>query len=150
MSLRIRDQRSLGAGLLFLAIGGFASWTASGYAFGSARHMGPGYFPMVLSIVLMLIGVGAMLRSLSVEGPPIGRIALRPALCITTGVLVFSAVVDRWGLVPAVIALTLIVGLGSTRVRLLELVAIAVVLAMLAVAIFIHGLQLPFTPFGRG
>jgi hypothetical protein len=104
----------------------------------------------VLGIVLMLIGIGAMLRSLSVDGPPIGRIALRPALCVTAGVLVFSALVDRWGLVPAVIALTLIAGSGSNRIRPLELVVIAVVLAAFAVAIFIHGLQLPFTPFGRG
>jgi len=144
----IRDQRGFAAGLLFAAIGAAAVIIARHYAFGTTRHMGPGYFPTLLGGLLALTGVAAMLRALALEGTRFGTFAWRPALAATAGVLLFAALVEPHGLVAAVLALVLVGGAG-TQVRPAELLAIAVTLATLAVGIFYDGLALPFSLFGQ-
>src|SRR5262249_51966495 len=47
------------------------------YELGSARRMGPGYFPAVLSLLLIGIGLLTMARAFLVRGPPLGGIAGR-------------------------------------------------------------------------
>ena len=40
-------------------------------AFGSAARMGPGYFPTMLSCLIIAIGLVLALKSLATDGPPI-------------------------------------------------------------------------------
>jgi len=59
----IRNQKDFGAGILYLAFGAVGWYIARDYGMGQASRMGPGYFPTVLSFMLMAFGVAAVIRS---------------------------------------------------------------------------------------
>jgi hypothetical protein len=65
--IRIRSPQDLGAGLLFLAIGGAGVLIGQDLAFGTARRMGPGFFPTIISALIMLIGVLVALRGIAID-----------------------------------------------------------------------------------
>jgi hypothetical protein len=147
VTLRIRDLGGFVAGLLFLGIGAGAVGIAAGYWIGTPLHMGPGYFPIVLGSLLLIIGTASVLRSLVVAAPRPARIALRPALLVTAAVLVFAGGIDVIGLVPTVFVLAMLACLAGPRIKFREAVLIAAVLSVLAAGIFVFGLKLPFTLF---
>ncbi|WP_413757962.1 tripartite tricarboxylate transporter TctB family protein, partial [Vibrio vulnificus] len=62
-----KDLRDFWAGLLYLIIGAAALYMAADYEMGTAISMGPGYFPKVLSGLLILIGAASLVRSFIVE-----------------------------------------------------------------------------------
>ncbi len=55
--LRVKSPQDLGAGLVFLMIGGAGLYFGSDLTFGSSARMGPGYFPTLLSILIIAIGL---------------------------------------------------------------------------------------------
>ncbi len=44
------------SGLMFVLIGVFGAFMVSSFAFGSTARPGPGFFPVVLSWTLMIVG----------------------------------------------------------------------------------------------
>ena len=56
-------HRDILAGTLFIVIGALALLGARGYPVGSAMRMGPGYFPAVLGVLLILLGALLGLRA---------------------------------------------------------------------------------------
>ena len=62
--MRLRNVRDLLAGCLFLAFGLAFLYFAQDYQLGSARRMGPAYFPVVLSLILIGIGLATVGRAL--------------------------------------------------------------------------------------
>lgn len=148
MNLRIGDKHKFWAGLLFLAIGVCGAISSSRYDLGNATHMGPGYFPVALSILLGFLGVAAAILALRSEpSEPIGTWPFMPLLCVSAAVIIFALLIDSYGLLAAVIAL---VGLSCYQrwlTRPIELVVIAVVLGTATIGIFIFGLQLPLNVF---
>ena len=63
--MHIRNQKDFWAGLLFSAFGLFFSGFGTRYAFGDAARMGPGYFPTVLGVLLIVLGAVIALGALS-------------------------------------------------------------------------------------
>ena len=64
--MRIKSQKDFFAGLLYFAIGVAFAWGATNYNIGDGARMGPGYFPLLLGIVLavlLLIGLSWALNS---------------------------------------------------------------------------------------
>ena len=55
----IKSQKDFFAGLLFMALGIAFALGARTYNVGTGARMGPGYFPLVLGVVLALLGAGA-------------------------------------------------------------------------------------------
>ena len=53
MKTPLQQNRDFLAGMLFLLIGGIGFYVALGYSFGNLQRMGPGYFPRILSGVLI-------------------------------------------------------------------------------------------------
>jgi len=132
------------AGLLFVAFGLGFLVLAQHYPMGSARRMGPGYFPQLLALALVAIGSAAMLRSLLRQPVAIGRVAGKALLLVTLGVLLFGLTVERWGLIIASVSLVLIASAASPRVRFIEALTLALALAAFCVALFGLALGLPF------
>ena len=56
----IKNQKDLGAGLLYIAFGAVGFYIAREYGMGQASRMGPGYFPTVLSSRLILFGAASI------------------------------------------------------------------------------------------
>ena len=55
--VRVRSPQDLGAGVVFVVIGVAGYYFGRDLAFGSAARMGPGYFPMLLSVLIIAIGL---------------------------------------------------------------------------------------------
>ena len=61
--MKIKSGKDFWAGMLYLSFGLYFAIYARNYNMGTALRMGPGYFPIVLSWMLVLLGVAVIARS---------------------------------------------------------------------------------------
>ena len=139
--LRVRSPRDLGAGLIFVAIGVAGIVFGRELAFGSAARMGPGYFPTLLSYLIIAIGIVLAVKGLSTDWPP--RIHVRPLLAILAAILAFGYLIDKIGLALTAAVLTVGAAYARRDVNLTETVLLAVGLAFFAVGVFVYALTQP-------
>lgn len=153
--MSLRSQQDFFAGLLFTVIGGGFAWGASTYKVGTAASMGPGYFPLLLGIILALMGMAIVVRSFihgAPDGAPVGRWAWRPLLMVLGANVAFGALlvgvpmlgVPGFGMVVAVFALVAIASLAGERFVLKEVLVLSAVLALGSYAAFVRLLGLQF------
>ena len=149
MSSFIKGPKDFWTGLAYFGIGAIAFWIARDYAFGSASRMGAGYFPTVLSGLLMFFGVLSLVRGLTKPGAPFGNFALKPAVIITASTVAFGVLLPRAGLIIALVVLILGSASASTKFRFEPRAALAALgLIAFCVLVFIKGLGLPMPLFG--
>lgn len=148
MSTKPKDSTDLAAGLILMAAAAFFGRQTMGLPIGTSLRMGPGYFPMVLSILLFVLGALITLKSFGREGEPFGRIAWRGALFILPAPIFFGLTVRGLGFVPALFVTTLIASQASVRMRPLHALVLAVLVTIMSTLIFSYGLGLPFRRFG--
>jgi hypothetical protein len=133
---------------------GFA-WGATNYKIGDASRMGPGYFPLMLGILLAIVGLVVMFLSLVVEtedGDPVGSIAWKPLFFVILANLTFGVLLGGlpsidlpyMGLMAAIFALTFIAAYAGDEFKLKEVFILAIVLAALSYTAFIWLLSLQF------
>jgi putative tricarboxylic transport membrane protein len=146
--MRVRNARDLLAGGLFLVFGLAFLVTAQDYQLGSARRMGPAYFPVVLSLVLIVIGLVTVARAFLVAGLPIRDVAGKALAVVTASVVLFGLIVQGAGLAIAVIVLVLVAAFASRDFRPLPIILLALALAAFCVLAFVAGLGLPFPALG--
>lgn len=145
------DVKNLRAGVLFAGAGaGFAAG-ASGYPLGTAAHMGPGWFPLVLGLLLVALGALMALTGVSRAERPAGQpddaasaIGWRPLLHVTLSVTAFALLIEPAGLVAASLALVLLSASGGWEFRWTEATILAGSLAALVVGLFAYALHIPF------
>jgi hypothetical protein len=145
----IRHPKDFFAGLIFIAFGLAAVIIGSNYSLGTAARMGPGYFPRILGILLIVLGAALSLRALKIEGDPLPRWYWRPMLVVLGSVIAFGLLVNHLGLVFSTIGLVFASSAASHEFRPKEALISGVLLATLAVGVFIFGLnlQLPIWPW---
>lgn len=149
MKIASFDRTDAAAGILFIAFGLFFGIQSLGLDLGTAFRMGPGYFPLVLSGILIGFGMLILLNALKTEGGPgIGGIAWRGIVFILPAPIFFGLTVRGLGFVPAIFLTTLIAGLASFKMRLPWALALAVVVTIFSTLVFSYGLGLPFRRFG--
>jgi hypothetical protein len=138
----VRSPKDLLAGLLFIAAGIAAIAIAANYTLGTAARMGPGYFPRVLGMLLIVLGAILAARSLRLTGPPLPGWKWRPVLVTLGSVVMFGLIVNRVGLVISTILLIVMASAASHEFRLRDAVISGIALAALAVGVFVIGLKL--------
>jgi Tripartite tricarboxylate transporter TctB family len=143
MRLAMRHPRDFAAGIIFVAFGLAALLLARNYSMGSALRMGPAYFPSVLGGLLALLGLIILLRALVLEGPRIGRFALRPLALVLGAVVAFAFLLEPFGLIVATVLLIVVSALGGWEFRVRDVVWSCVVLSVVALGVFVYGLGLP-------
>lgn len=131
------------AGLLAIAIGVFAAITASSYPLGTVHSMGPGYVPLALGIILIVLGAGIV----AIEGrrgaaPKLEIPAARPLLTIAASVLIFALTIERFGLLVAVFLAAFVATLSDRDTSLGKSSVISASLSVLALVVFYYGLGL--------
>jgi Tripartite tricarboxylate transporter TctB family len=141
--MNLRAPKDFWSGIMFIAFAAVAMLTARGYSLGSAGRMGPGYFPMMLGGARGFLGLILVARSLVIQGETIGRLRLLPLLVIALGVCLFGLAIERLGLLVALIAATAVSAFASRESRPLEVAALALVLAVFSVTVFVLALRLP-------
>ena len=132
------------AGLSLIVIGAVAFVLALGYPMGTTLRMGAGYFPTVLSAILILFGVVLMLRALASTDSIKGTWSLRALIALPAALALFGFLLERAGFVPAMFVLIFGSALAGPEFKLLEVLALAAGLTAVCVAVFIWGLGLPY------
>jgi putative tricarboxylic transport membrane protein len=105
--------------------------------------MGPGYFPFILSWMIIGIGVIVGLLSLSIEGPPIEPPQFRPLFFVLLSVVVFGYMMSYVGLAITGVVMTLIAAFARREVKLFESLLLGIGLSIGCVLIFAYGLGQP-------
>lgn len=137
------------AGLVFVLFGLFFGVQALGLEIGTAFRMGPGYFPLVLSAILILLGLLIIASAIHDRGSEgIGTLAWRGVLFILPAPIFFGLTVRGLGFVPAIFVTTLIAALASFKMRLHWALVLAASVTLFATVVFSYGLGLPFRRFG--
>jgi hypothetical protein len=142
--MKARLSTDLLAGLLFIALGAFAIVYGLQYPFGTSSRMGPGYYPRVISIGLIVIGGILVARSYFMDGDRPERMFVRPLFVVILGTIGFGLLIERTGLVVAAVVLIVTARLADQDFRQLEVAALCVVLVGFSAAVFWYGLSLPF------
>lgn len=142
------NNRDFLAGLLFIVLGGLAVALARDYPIGSTMRMGPGYFPTVLGGILLLFGVYVLLRGVRSGDKVKGEWGYRPLALISLSIVMFGFLLDRVGMVPAIVAMLFAAAAAGREFRFKEVLLLAVVMTAFSVAVFSYGLKLPYPLLG--
>jgi hypothetical protein len=153
--MRIKSQKDFFAGLMFLLVGLAFAWGAGSYSVGTGARMGPGYFPMVLGVLLAGLGLIVTLTALVVEtsdGDPVGSFAWKPLVFIIAGNLVFGASIGGlpsiglppMGLIFGIFALTFVSSNAGEEFNFKEVLILSIILSVMSYAAFILLLKLQF------
>lgn len=151
--MKIKSQKDFFSGVMFCSVGVAFAWGASTYNIGTGARMGPGYFPLMLGIVLALLGGLVMFKALVIEtegGDPIGKWAWRPLAYVLGANLAFGVLlaglpsikVPAMGMILAIYALTIIASLAGERFKLRDVLILATILAVGSYLAFILLLKL--------
>jgi len=153
--VKVKSQKDFFSGLMFLLIGlGFA-WGATNYNIGVGARMGPGYFPLMLGVILMVLGGLIAFKAMVIEsetGDKIGKWAWRPLGFIIGSNILFGILLGglpsiglpSMGLIVAIYALTIVSAKAGDVFKLKEVLVVATVLAIISYGAFIKLLNLQF------
>ena len=140
------DWPTLVGGLLRLCTGLAFGVFSLRMPLGTANHMGPGYFPLIVADVLSLLSVGTIVlslrRSVSIEMP-----AVRPLFWVIASTVAFVATARSLGLVPAVFLTVVVASVADKDARSRHAFLLALGLALVSWLVFIVVLRLPLTAF---
>ncbi len=153
--MNIKSQKDFFSGLLFMTVGIAFAWGATTYKVGDGARMGPGYFPLMLGVLMAILGAVITFKALVVEtedGDKIGSWAWKPLFFIIAGNLMFGLLLGglpsikfpAFGLIAAIYALTLISAMAGEEFKLREVLVLATVLAVMSYVTFIMLLKLQF------
>jgi len=148
VSIKPKDDTDLIAGVGLMVLAAFFGWQTLGLPIGTSLRMGPGYFPMILSGLLFLLGLLVTVQSFGRDGEPMGPIAWRGIFFILPAPIFFGLTVRGLGFVPALFITTLIASQASVKMRPLSALVLAVAVTVISTLIFSYGLGLPFRRFG--
>jgi hypothetical protein len=113
---------------------------------GTARRMGPGYFPLSVGLVLAALALGVIVNAVrgdeAVEKPE-----WLSFIGIGGGVAAFALAAPALGLLPAAFCAVVAASLPDRRLPVWGKVVLGLCVAALVWLIFIVGLGLPFAAF---
>lgn len=142
-----RLGKEAAAGLLFAAIGVGALWIGWGYPLGTAQKPGTGVLPAILSWALIVMGSIIAGKAVLTGDVPIGNIAWRALLAVTIATVAFGLLVDRVGLVPAMLISLTVCALGTPETRWPEYAVFLAIMILLSWATFVWLLGMPIPVF---
>ncbi len=131
-------------GMMLMGIGAAAMFIARDYRFGSASRMGPGFFPTVLSLILIAFG-GAIMAAGLRRGEKIqGSVSLRALVLLPASLVLFGVLMEVAGFIPALVALVFLSAASGREFAWREVSLMTVLLTVASAALFIWGLGLPY------
>lgn len=146
--LTIAVNKDMVAGAIFVAFAIGFGVVSTAYPMGSAAQMGPGYYPLLLSGVLGLLGLVIGLAGW--RKPAQQMVVVRPPALISVlaAPLLFAVTLRPLGFVPAVILTSLLATMAAPRMSWLARILTAIGLALGCTAIFIWALGIPLPLLG--
>lgn len=151
----IKSEKDFYSGLMFTVVGGAFAIGATHYNIGTGARMGPGYFPLVLGVILAILGGMIMFKGLVTRtetGDKLGSMAWRPLVYIIGANVLFGILLGglpkiglpAMGLIPAIYGLTILASLAGEQFKLREVLILATILAAISYGGFVKLLNLQF------
>lgn len=145
---KLANHKDFWSGILFIGFGLGFLLLSPRYGIGTPSKMGPGFFPMLLGGLLILIGIVTTVRSFRGPVIRIDRMALGPLFLVAVSVVLFGLTVEWAGAAIAMILLGLIASLASPAFTLKSRIAVSVILTAFSIVVFIWGLGMPVPVMG--
>ena len=153
--MNIKSQKDFFAGLMFMGVGVAFAWGATTYSIGTGARMGPGYFPLMLGVLLAVLGTAITFTALvaqSVGGDKIGKWAVKPLIFIIGANLLFGVClgglpsfgVPAMGMMFGIYVLTFVASMAEKGMKIKATFILASVLALLSYVAFVKVLKLQF------
>jgi hypothetical protein len=131
-------------GALIGVLGAAAAWEAQSYGIGSLRHMGAGFFPVTLGVLMVATGLVLITMGLLRAAPRFS--AVRPEwkgwFCIAAGIIAFVVLGEHGGLLPATFACVFIAALGDRKNSVLGALILAAAMTAIGVVVFFWALRI--------
>ena len=146
--LTIPVNKDVVAGAIFLAFAIGFGIVSTAYPMGSAAQMGPGYYPLLLSGVLGVLGL--LIAFAGWRKPAAQMVVVRPValICVLAAPLLFAVTLRPLGFVAAVILTSLLATIAAPRMSWIARILTALGLALGCTAIFIWALGIPVPLLG--
>jgi putative Ca2+/H+ antiporter (TMEM165/GDT1 family) len=146
-------KRDFYAGGLMVLLGLGVALKGSTYRAGTLMHMGPGFLPTVLGIILVLIGIAIAAVALSPADNEENQSILpeQPQwwawLCILLSPVLFIFFGRYFGMAPGTFACVFIAALGDKNATLRGSIVLSALVTVFGVGLFSYFLQVPMPIF---
>jgi hypothetical protein len=144
----LRHKRDFYAGGLMVLIGLVMALKGPGYRLGTLMHMGPGFMPTALGVILVLLGL--VIAAAAIATPDGGDERILPEHpewlgwgCILAGPLLFIICGSYGGLIPATFACVFVSALGDRTSTWIGALGLATVVTAFGVTLFSYVLKVP-------
>lgn len=148
--ITLRGSRpDLLASAIFIGLGTLVLWSTRDLTVGSAAMMGPGYMPMMIGSLVIILGLVVGLIGLFKGGEPIGTVQLRPLVILLASVAGFALAAESAGFIIAAAGLIIFGSTADREWRVREVLISSALLTLFGLVVFIYGLdvQMPVGPF---
>jgi hypothetical protein len=139
-----RNNRDVFGGLMYIVTGAAGWWIARDYPFGSALRMGPGYFPTVLSWMMIAFGIAIFMMGVKNNVKIAGNWSIRALIVLPLSTVVFGVLMEEAGFIPAMLVLIPLSAASGREFKVVEVTLLTIGLTVLSVLMFIKGLGLPY------
>jgi len=139
-----RLKRDYYAGALMILLGLIAAHDGTNYQIGTLQHMGPGYFPIALGILLVFLGmlIAGTASTEDAEASALPHAEWRGWLCIIAGPAAFILLGRYGGMLPATFACVFIASLGDRQSTLKGAAILATGVTVFGVLLFHYLLKI--------
>ena len=144
--MQIKKEKDFWAGIMFMTFGAFFACVGMQYRIGIAAKMGPGYFPTVLGVIVILLGivmsVGALFGKITDE--KVVKFHLPTLLLILGSIVMFGLLLKPFGLIFSMLILIAISSYASNEFSWKATLLSAVVLIVICLVVFVWLVNLEF------
>jgi len=131
--------------IFFIVIGILFFSMSLSFEFGTASNMGPAYFPRVLSVILVFIGILNLIKSFLVKSKDsVEYFSIRPAIFVIAASISFGFLINVVGLLAST---AILVVLASNAIRIenkKQILFLSLLLSAFAGVVFYGVLNMPF------
>ncbi len=146
-------------GALLVIVGASAAYAANSYNLGTLAHMGPGYFPFAIGVLIAICGVLLVLtakkkntgeQAAALVGHNHDIPDCRGAFCIILGTVLFYFAGEYFGLLPATFCIVFVSALGDRSNTVFQALMLTAGMMIVSVVIFWWALQVQLPLFKWG
>ncbi len=149
LSRRIAINHNHIFALLFVAISagfGIHAWTSMNI--GTPANMGPGFFPLMLSLLLTMLSLGVGFSRPGQDEEPLAVVSLHSFVLVLSGPILFALTIRTLGLLPAVLITVFSVSFASRFAGFRSSALLAGGFTVFCVVVFHFLLSLPIPLWG--
>jgi hypothetical protein len=141
-------KRDFYAGGLMLLLGLGIALKGASYRAGTLMHMGPGFLPTALGVILVLLGIAIAAAGLTSSPDEDQRILPENPqwlawFCILMSPVLFIFFGRYFGMIPAIFTCVFIAAMGDKSTTVKATLVLATIVTVFGVALFSYFLQVP-------